>query len=236
MATYVLVHGAWHGGWCWKKVTPLLRAAGHEVFTPTLTGLGERSHLLSPDIGLDTHIQDIVNVLEYEDLHGVILVGHSYGGMVITGAADRCPERLAHLLYLDAIVPQDGESFFDRASPETRTRLKESAIAMGHGWRVPHPPLSLWGITSPEDAQWVIQKITYHPLKTFEQPVHIKSSAFAKLQRTFIHCTERSGRGQSPTAQRLRSEKGWRYRELATGHDAMITQPKELADMLLEIA
>lgn len=109
MATFVLVHGTWHGGWCWKKVTPLLRDAGHAVFAPTLTGLGARAHLLTVDIGLDTHIEDIVNLLKYEDLHDVILVGHSYGGMVVAGAAQRLPDRLAHLVYLDAMFPMDDD-------------------------------------------------------------------------------------------------------------------------------
>src|SRR5438128_128006 len=104
MATFVLVHGAWHGGWCWKRVTPLLRAAGHEVYATTLTGLGERVHLASPNVGLALHVQDVVGVLEYEDLRDVILVGHSYGGIVISGVADRVPERLRHLVYLDALV------------------------------------------------------------------------------------------------------------------------------------
>ena len=107
MTTFVLIHGAWHGGWCWKKVSPILREAGHETYSPTLTGLGERSHLLSRDIDLNCHIQDVVNVLEYKGLKDVVLVGHSYAGMVITGVADRCPERLAQLVYLDAFAPQN---------------------------------------------------------------------------------------------------------------------------------
>src|SRR5215211_1043953 len=120
MATFVLVAGAWHGGWCWRKVTPLLRAAGHEVFAPTLTGLGERSHLAHPDVGLTTHIQDIVNLLEYEDLNDVVLVGHSYSGMVITGVAEQVPGRLAHLVYLDAFVPENGQALVDLLPPEGR--------------------------------------------------------------------------------------------------------------------
>src|SRR6185312_289139 len=115
---FVLVHGAWHGGWCWKRVSPLLRALGHEVFTPTLTGLGERQHLMSPEVGLDTHIKDVLGVLEYEDLHDVILVGHSYAGMVIAGVAEKAAERIAHLVYLDAFVPADGKSLADYQPPE----------------------------------------------------------------------------------------------------------------------
>ena len=129
MATYVLVHGAWHGGWCWQRVTPLLRAAGHEVLTPTLTGLGERSHLANSAIDLNTHIQDVVNVLEYEDLRKVILVGHSYGGMVITGVSERVPERLTHLVYLDAFVPRDGQSLLGFVGEPLRTAIQEQAQA-----------------------------------------------------------------------------------------------------------
>src|SRR5215831_5722049 len=138
MATFVLVHGAWHGGWCWKKVTPLLRAAGHEVYTPTLTGLGERVHLASPKVDLTTHIQDVVNVLDYEDLHEVVLVGHSYGGVVIAGVADRVPSRVGHLVYLDAGVPHNGEGYLDLL-PNLRALIEEDSRLNGDGWRVPPP-------------------------------------------------------------------------------------------------
>ena len=165
MATFVLVHGAWHGGWCWQKVVPLLEAAGHEVYAPTLTGLAERAAELSPDVGLDTHIQDIVGLLVDKDLHGVILVGHSYGAMVITGVVDAVPERIAHLVYLDTFVPRDGESIAD-VVPLLRYVLRKQARA--HGALPPR-------------------------------------------------------------------EAGWRLRQLPTGHDAMITMPRELADVLLEV-
>ena len=147
MATFVLVHGAWHGGWCWKKVTPLLRAAGHEVYTPTLTGLGERAHLLTREVDLDTHIRDIINVLEYEELRDVILVGHSYAGMVIAGVADRVPARLAHLVYLDAFVPRDGQASLSLSPPELEAHLRAQALAEGDGWRVPAPPAAWYGVT-----------------------------------------------------------------------------------------
>ena len=160
MATYVLVHGAWHGGWCWKRVAPLLRAAGHEVYTytPTLTGLGERAHLLSRDIDLDTHITDIVNVLAYEELTDVVLVGHSYGGMVIAGVADRVPERVAHLVYLDAFVPRDGQAVHDIFSPEFAAHLQALALAEGDGWRIPAPPAASYGVTAAADLAWVAAK------------------------------------------------------------------------------
>ena len=137
MATFVLVHGAWHGGWCWRKLTPLLRAAGQEVFTPTLTGLGERAHLGSPDVGLGTHVRDVAQVLWYEDLADVVLVGHSYGGLVIGGVADQVPERLRHLVYLDAFVPEHGQSMLDLGPPERRPAMQARVAAEGDGWQLP---------------------------------------------------------------------------------------------------
>lgn len=137
MATFVIVHGAWSGGHAWRKVRPLLRAAGHEVFTPALTGLGERAHLANPDVDLDTHLGDVVGVLEYEDLHQVVLVGHSYGGVVITGVADRLASRLAELVYLDAEVPEDGQSEYDLLPPDERATYEEMARASEGGWRIP---------------------------------------------------------------------------------------------------
>jgi pimeloyl-ACP methyl ester carboxylesterase len=136
-STYVLVHPAWHGGWCWKKVTPLLQAKGHDVYTPTLTGLGERSHLAHPDVGLETHIQDILNVLKYEDLSDVILVGHSSSGVVITGVADRTPERIAHLVYLDAFVPENGQSMMDIVPRHIAPRHEARVQSEGQGWLLP---------------------------------------------------------------------------------------------------
>lgn len=155
MATFMLVHGAFHGGWCWKKVLPLLRAVGHEVFTPTLTGLGERAHLLTPTTNLQTHVQDVTAALEYEDLSGVVLVGHSYGGMVITAVAERVPERLRHLVYLDALVPGDGQTLFDLITPEGRARHHDMARTSGEGWRIPPCSLEDLGVTAAEDLQWM---------------------------------------------------------------------------------
>src|SRR5262245_14863398 len=129
MATFVLVHGAWHGGWCWQRVSPLLRARGHEVFAPTLTGLGERSHLLTREIGLETHVADVVNAIRWEDLTDVVLCGHSYGGMVISGAADRMADRVRSLVYLDAFVPADGQSIFDFMTAERAEGFRDGARA-----------------------------------------------------------------------------------------------------------
>lgn len=236
MATFVLVHGAWHGGWCWQKLVPFLEAAGHAVYAPTLTGLAERASELSPDVGLDTHIQDIVGLLVNQDLHGVVLVGHSYGGMVITGVVDQAPERIAHLVYLDTFVPRDGEAMVD-VSPIVIWLLRKQA--QGDGWRL--ASRGDYGVTTEPDRTWVLSKVTPQPLKTLEQPLHLKNPAIVSTKpRTHIDCTS-SGFVFSllrhllaPRALPPR-EAGWRLRTLPTGHDAMITAPRELADLLLEV-
>jgi pimeloyl-ACP methyl ester carboxylesterase len=240
MATFVLVHGGWHGGWCWQKVIPLLEAAGHEVYAPTLTGLAERASELSPEVGLDTHIQDIVGLLVGKDLQGIILAGHSYGGMVITGVVDQAPERIAHLVYLDTFVPRDGESMVD-VSPVVIWLLRRQA--QGDGWRIPSH--GDYGVTTEPDRSWVLRSVTPQPLKTLEQPLHLRNPTIVSTKpRTHIECT---GSGDvfsrlRPLMRRLLApralpprEAGWRLRQLPTGHDAMITMPRELADLLLEV-
>lgn len=235
MASYVLVHGAWHGGWCWRRVAPLLRATGHDVYTPTLTGLGERAHLLTPDVGLDTHAQDVAGMLEYEDLQDVILVGHSYGGMVITAVAELAAERLAHLVYLDAFLPRDGECLFDFLPPEAREQTLARARTEGEGWYLPpqrdeHP----YGITDPADVAWLRSKFTAQPLKPMRQPVRCASPATAAVPRTYINCT--ATRYFTRFAERARWTPGWHYRELDAVHDAMVATPQPVADLLIQIA
>lgn len=228
MATFVLVHAACHGGWSWRRVTPLLRAAGHEAYTPTLTGLGERAHLLSPDIDLDTHIQDVANVLHYEDLGEVILVGHSYAGMVITGVADRARPRVGHLVYLDTVIPGDGQSLYD---------LRGRRAGEGTGPIRPPSPHYL-GVTAEDDARWVASRLTPHPGTTFEQKLRLSDPAVvSRMGRTFIRCTEFGAPGGplDAAAERARTEPGWRYREMTTGHSPNITHPQRFADLLLEV-
>ena len=236
MTTYVLVHGAWHGGWCWNKVTTLLRAEGHEVYTPTLTGLGERSHLARPDLDLTSHVDDLVNVLYYEDLRGVVLVGHSYGGMVITGAADKVPDRLANLVYLDAFVPKNGQALVDLLPPERRNAILEQASAREDGWLVPSMPAEAYGIRDEADLTWVQPRLLAQPLGTFTEPRRERNPHASPPPRTYIACTE-GGTSQTfqPFAEGARKDPSWRFRELLTGHDAMITMPQELARLLLEI-
>lgn len=239
MATFVLVHGAWHGGWCWKRVTPLLRVAGHEVYAPTLTGLGERAHLLSPTIDLDTHIRDVLGVLEYEELASVVLVGHSYAGAVIAGVADRAPARLAHLAYLDAFVPQAGEALFDLHPVPMREAMRARSDAEGGGWLLLPPPATapaLFGITDPADLAWVRGKLGPQPRTPHEQPLQLSGAGGAAIPRTFIYCADKApGDPFAAMVERAR-QSGWGYAELATGHDAMVTRPAELAALLATLA
>jgi pimeloyl-ACP methyl ester carboxylesterase len=232
-ATFVLIHGAWHGGWCWKKLTPLLRAAGHEVYTPTLSGLADRAHLLSPQIGLNTHIADITALLEYEDLHNVILVGHSYGGMVITGVAEVAAPRLAHLVFLDAFVPQDGQSLFDTI-PDHGAAMKTIAEEAGNGWNVPLENAT-FGVTDEADITWLSTRITAQPLRTFEEPVHLNDPAALTLPRSYVLCRKEGASLFYPFAEQVQRDDGWGYYELTACHDAMITVPEELANVLLEV-
>jgi pimeloyl-ACP methyl ester carboxylesterase len=180
MAIYVTVHGAWDGAWFWRPAARLLQAAGHEVFTTTLTGSGERAHLANPGVGLLTHVEDVINVLRYEDLHEVVLVGHSYGGMVITGVAERVPERIARLVYLDAFVPQDGQRLGDLFPPEVVMWLEERARTTGDGWRISHDP---------PDAD----RRTDFPLAALHQPLEVRNPTAARLPRAYIACLESRG-------------------------------------------
>ena len=230
----VLVHGAWHGGWGWKRLTPLLRRAGHEVFAPTLTGLGERAHLAGPAVDLETHIRDIVGVLETEELEDVLLLGHSYGGMVVTGAADRVPQRIARLVYLDAFVPENGKSLMDYVVPERGARFREEGELTGS---VTPPPPSLWGITRPEDAAWLARHESRHPFASMRQPVRLQNeAALARIPKAFIYCSSPATGSFDQFALKFRNDPAWRFFELATGHDAMILAPQELARILSELA
>jgi len=239
MATFVLVHGGFHGGWCWRRVVPRLRAAGHEVYTPTLTGLGERAHLATPQTGLDTHIRDVLGVLVFEDLRDVVLVGHSMAGSVITGVAERAPDRLTHLVYLDASVPRDGECECDCNGYTGERRAAFEARAGSDGLLAPREGRArAWGIASAEDAAWVDGKLTPHPIKAFTDELRVTDAARFAGRRTFVLCSEGkdAASAETQTAARVRAEPGWRYRELATGHDAMVTAPHALSELLLEAA
>lgn len=223
-ATYVLVHGAWHGGWCWRHVAARLREAGHEVHTPTLTGLGERAHLASPEIGLRTHVDDLLGLLKYEDLRDVVLVGHSYAGLVVREAADRAPERVSQLVMVDAWAARDGESLEDLAPPFFLDWMESATV---NGMVPPSPPAAI-GVTEPDQVAWLEPLLTAQPRRTFSDPTQL-SGAVDTIPCRAVLCTLD---GPMPFA-RLTTEYGWPTTPLPTGHDAMVTAPHPLADILL---
>jgi pimeloyl-ACP methyl ester carboxylesterase len=225
--TFVFVHGAWHGGWCWNKIIQPLKSAGHQVFTPTMTGLGERSHLLTTQVDLNTHIQDVVNVLEYEDLNDVMLVGHSYAGMVISGVAEKAAKRLSQLIYLDAYLPESGKSVNDynkakAPSPEVE-RTNRLPV-----WGNPQ----IYGVTNKDDIIWMSSRLGDQPYKTFTQSLQLTEDTDKHLKKTFIQLTEFPQFIEA--AERARSKGFGYYKLLSGGHDAMISKPKELRDILLK--
>lgn len=230
MSTYVLLHGAWHGGWVWQRVAPLLRAAGHEVYTPTLTGVSDNAHLLNPSVGLGTHLQDVVALLEAYDLSEVVLVGHSYAGQVVTGVADRVPARLRTRVYLDAFVGDDGDAAIDLLPETVAGHYRESVEGPGFGWLIPVRPLGKLGVTDEADLAWLGPRLTPHPWLTYTEPLRLNGSP---VPAAFIECTDWM-RVFRPHAERA-AARGWPVHEIATGHEAMVTAPKELADILLAI-
>jgi pimeloyl-ACP methyl ester carboxylesterase len=235
MAAFVLVHGSNGGGWVWKKLAPLLRAAGHDAYTPTLTGMSDRSHLLKCGVDLTTHVTDVVNLLFYEDLSDVVLVGNSYAGMVITGVAAAAAERLKLLVYLDAYIPDDGQSEFDLLPAQMRAAREADAAA--HGGGIPPPPPAIFGVDDPDLADWITARTTLHPLATYTEPLPAGNAMSAAIPRVFIHCTSypaTTPRLFEGSAQKARAE-GWPVHDLAAGHLAMLTAPRELAALLIQI-
>lgn len=237
MATFLLVHGAMHGGWCWKRLTPLLEAEGHRVLTPTLTGMGERYHLLSPETGLSTHVLDLLGILFFEDLADVIAVGHSYGGMVISQLADRASDQLAGLIFLDAYIGHDGAAMWDFLPEETRSLYLRQAAEGGDGWRIPPSDavMEALGITGDDDRLWVRPRLTDVPVKCMHDTLSLFSGGYDRLPKGYIHCT------QSPLAPKFRpfyreaEEEGWPHRAIAASHDAMVTHPALLARSLMDV-
>ncbi len=237
MATYVLVHGGGHGGWCYQRVARLLQAEGHQVYAPTLSGLGERSGLLTEAIDLALHADDVAAVLHYEDLRDVILVGHSYGGMVITGTADLAADRIGKLVFLDAATPRNGQSLVDVAGPVINAVRPMGRVVDGIELvLLPAPDAGLlYGVTDPGDLAWMAERLTGHPWKCFEQPLALRNEdALWAIPQYHIVCTstvptrDKSLMDQARAAGRL-----W---EIDTGHDLMITEPARTADALLQVA
>ena len=232
MATIVLAHGAWSAAWAWKKMRPLFQAAGHQFLSPTYTGLGERAHLARPDIDLATHIQDVLSVLEFEDLKDVTLLGHSYGGMVATGVADKAADRIARVVYIDAFAPKDGQSLFDLLGPKGEAHMRAGAAKDGDGWKLPLNPMP--PDTSPEDAAWAVPKRRPQPIKTFEEKIKLSSATFPP--RHYIYA-KKNGPGDvfRQFAERARSEPGWMPHEIDASHNPHITCPDVLMALLTQI-
>ncbi len=209
---------------------PLLRERGHELFTPTYTGLGERAHLARKDIDLETHIADVLGLLQYEDLRDIVLLGHSYGGMVATGVADRAADRVSRLVYLDAFVPSDGQAAIDLVSPGARAARRAAMEASGEGWRIPPNPLA--PDTSAEDLAWATPLRRMQPAQTFLQPIRL-TGRVEKLRRAYIYCRRKAGEDPfRQFADRLRTDPDWQYFELEASHSPNITAPRELAAVL----
>ena len=232
MATFVVAHGAWSAGWAWKKMRPLLRAEGHELWTPTYTGLGERAHLANAEVSLDTHIGDVVAAIEMENLNDAILIGHSYGGMVATGVADRARARISQLVYLDAFAPIEGQSIFDLIPPDIAEKMRAGAAQSPSGYGIPPNPMP--SDTAPEDVEWATPRRLPQPLKAFSTKLHLTHEI--SLPRSYIYCTK-TGIGDTfgQFAKRAQRE-GWRYFEIDASHNPHITNPTALLDILQQIA
>ncbi|MCR9086604.1 MAG: alpha/beta hydrolase [Rhodobacteraceae bacterium] len=229
--TFVLVHGLWHGGWSWARVADLLRAKGHRVSAPTQTGLGERSHLMSADITMDTFVQDIVRHLEWEDLRDVTLVGHSFGGAPVTGAADLVADRIAELVYLDGIMLENGESWFDLLPEDIVQARTAQARASSGGLSLPPAPPEAFGVTHPDDVAFLQPRLTPHPFATLTTPLRLTHPIANGRPVTYIRCTDPVYPPATIAHDRAR-HLGWPVREIATGHDAMVTAPGAVAKML----
>ncbi|MPY69754.1 MAG: alpha/beta fold hydrolase [Alphaproteobacteria bacterium] len=236
MTAFVLVHGAWHGGWCWVRVAERLAKAGHRVFTPTLTGLGERAHLLSRAITLDTHIADICGVFESEELTDAVLVGHSLAGMIITPVADRLADRIGALVYLDAFLPRDGECHRDLVDPERAAQARRIVDERGDGWLVPPRSAEAFGVRDAADRAWIDRRCTPQPFAVMEQKISLTGAWERIPRKIYIRAGAYANSPFGRFAERCRDDPAWRYEEIACGHEIMVEKPDELAAILLELA
>jgi len=233
MTDFLLVHGAYHGGWCWRFVRDRLRAAGHRVLTPSLTGLGDRVHLMRPAVGLDTHIQDIVSLAEAEELQDAVLVGHSYGGRVVTGAADRTHPRWRALVYVDAHIPKDGQNAFDNQPPQRNEAVRRAVLP--DGFRVAAQSAESFGV-KPEHRAWVDRRMVPQPLRGFTTPLRITGAWTKVPKKTYILAKRYAPSAFHGYAAERRSDPAWRVIEMDCGHDIMVDEPEALTRILLEAA
>ncbi len=236
---FVLVHGAWHGGWCWSRVARLLTDAGHRVFAPSLSGLADRAHQFSPGTDLATHVEDIVRLVEFEGLEDFVLVGHSYAGSLLSGIGDRLRERVFHYVYLDAVVPPDDATrwrWADVMSEEGRQARLAAIAGEGHGLMLPPPPASVFGIRHEADLAYVAERLTPMPASTFTVPIELRAGGTVGLRRTYVAAVAPVYEGLRHVAERIRADTGWRYEEIDAGHDMMLDEPRALVARLLEFA
>ncbi|MFJ1260570.1 alpha/beta fold hydrolase [Cupriavidus sp. CuC1] len=229
---FVLVHGAFHGGWCWGPVAEILRSHGNRVFTPTFTGVGERAHLMNPAIDLNTFIRDITAVIEWEELNNIVLVGHSFGGFVISGVADLMPDRIRSMVYLDAPMGSNGVSILGEAPPDLRKARMSAVIDVAGTQAIAPPSSTAFGLSDPAQVASVDRRLTPMPFKPYDTPLVLKGPPGGNLPKRFIRCTHPALPNIEPSA-RYAKEHGWKYAELPTGHDAMVSLPEEVAEMLL---
>jgi pimeloyl-ACP methyl ester carboxylesterase len=229
--TFVLVHGAWHGGWCWRRVADRLRAQGHNVYTPTLTGVGERSHLFRPDIDLDTQITDVVNVIKWEDLADIVLVGHSYGGFVVSGVAEQLGSVISSIVYLDAFLPDNGDALSDFWTPERASEHDKEARA-----GIPTPPFSAeFFQVNEQDRAWVDAKCTPHPPRCFSQRIKLTGARDRISRKAYVYATGWPSHFTS-SYEKAKRDGSWRTYEIACGHDVMIDMPERVTEILEEVA
>jgi pimeloyl-ACP methyl ester carboxylesterase len=235
--TFVLIHGAWHGGWCWRPVADILEAKGHKVYAPSLTGLADRSHLLSTSITLDTHIADVVNLFKWEDLKDVVLVGHSYGGWPISGAVEKVLPQVSSIVYVDAFVPQNGQKVMDLNSEQFRKALQE-AIAKGEAGR-PIPKAEAFKVLDPKNIAWVQSKMTPQPTNVSTQPIVLTGAREKVAKKTYIRAAAYPQPNFDKYLAAAKADKSWRTFELQAseaGHDIMVDAPQRLAEILMEVA
>ena len=236
MANVVLVHGAWHGGWCWVRVANQLIQKGHRVLTPTLTGLGDRAHLLSRDVNLDTHIKDVINTIEAEELTEVTLCGHSYGGVVITGAADRIADRISSIVYLDAFIPENGQAQRDLIPDSRQADADTHVKELGDGWKVPPRSAESFMVQAQEDRDWVNRRCVPHPYATMTQPIKLTGDWKNIPGKTYIKAGLYTTSPFGPFAEAAKNDPDWHYEEIEAGHDVMLDASTELAKALIRAA
>jgi pimeloyl-ACP methyl ester carboxylesterase len=231
--TFVLVHGAWHGGWCWRRVSDLLEKQGHKVFAPTLTGLGERSHLLTREVNVSTHVTDIVNVLKWEDLTDVVLVGHSYGGLVISGVAEQLADKISSIIFLDAFLPENGDSLLEKSSPAFKSAIEAALGRNETSFKA--PPASAFGVEE-KDRAWVDSKTTPQPIGTYAEKATYTGGRDKIAKKAYIRALGYKSPTFDANVAKVKSGTGWKYAEMQTGHDAMVIAPDQLVALIAQFA